>query len=385
MVYMFARRLDRPKSSFFLLGPRGTGKSTWALSEFPKAHRIDLLEESRYQNYLADPDLFAAELRAVPVASWVLVDEVQRLPSLLNEVHRAIEERKLRFALTGSSARKLRHGGVNLLGGRAGQITMFPFVPEELGASFKLERALRHGTIPLVWDSPAPEETLSAYVQTYLREEIQAEALVRNLPGFARFLPIAGLMHGQQLNVASLARDSGVARQTVAGYVEILVDTLVANTLPAYESRLRVRERRHPKFFFFDPGVVRALKRQSGTVSPEERGALFEGLVYMLLRFYQERAKLCDDICYWAPAEAKLTEVDFLVRRGKEVLAVEVKAARTVRPLDFRGLRAVSDLPGLVRKVLVFQGAAPLRTTDGIDALPFGAFAEALRAGTLWP
>lgn len=385
MVYMFARRLDRPQASFFLLGPRGTGKSTWARSEFPKAHRIDLLEESRYQSYLADPSLFADELRAVPVGSWVLVDEVQRLPSLLNEVHRAIEERRLRFALTGSSARKLRHGGVNLLGGRARQITMFPFVPEELGSAFRLQRAIQHGTIPLVWDALAPEETLSAYVQTYLREEIQAEALVRNLPGFARFLPIAGLMHGQQLNVAALARDAGVARQTVAGYIEILADTLIANTLCAYESQLRVRERKHPKFYFFDPGVVRALKRQNGTISPEERSPLFEGFIYMLLRFYQERANLCDDICYWAPAEAKTTEVDFLIRRGKETIALEVKAARTVRPLDLRGLRAVSTLRGLVRRVLVFQGPTPLTTTDGIEVLPFGVFADLLKEGALWP
>src|SRR5262249_34453636 len=160
--------------------------------------------------------------------------------------------RRLRFALTGSSARKLRRGGTNLLGGRAREITMFPFVPEELGESFRLERALRHGTLPLVWDSPEPAETLKAYVQTYLREEIQAEAVLRNLPGFARFLPIAGLMHGQTLNVASLARDAGVARQTVAGFVEILEDTLLATTLGAFEARLRVRERRHRKLYLFD-------------------------------------------------------------------------------------------------------------------------------------
>ena len=191
MYYMFPRRLEAPRASFFLLGPRGTGKSTWVRSAMPNAVYVDLLDEARYQAYLADPALFGSELRAVRASSWVVLDEIQRLPSLLNEVHRAIEERRLKFALTGSSARKLRRGGTNLLGGRARELGMFPFVPEELGAAFRLETALRQGTLPLVCDAEEPEQTLAAYVQTYLKEEIQAEALARNLGGFARFLPVA--------------------------------------------------------------------------------------------------------------------------------------------------------------------------------------------------
>jgi uncharacterized protein len=382
---MYQRQLERPRSSFFLLGPRGTGKSTWARSEFPGAHRIDLLEEARYQSYLADPGLFAAELNAVRPGGWVVVDEMQRLPSLLNEVHRAIEDRRLRFALTGSSARKLRHGGTNLLGGRARQLTMFPFIPDELGRDFRLERALRHGTVPLVWDSDEPEHTLVAYVQTYLKEEIQAEAVVRNLPGFARFLPVAGLMHGQTLNTSSLARDAAVARQTVGGYVQVLEDTLLASVLGAYEANLRVRERRHPKFYLFDAGVARALKRQLGPVTAEERGSLLEGFIFMLLRFYRERASLCDDIAYWAPAEAHKTEVDFVLSRGREKLALEVKATRTLRPSDLRGLRAIAELRGLARRILVFLGPRPLVAPDGIEVWPFDVFAQALAAGTLWP
>jgi uncharacterized protein len=385
MAYMYRRRLNRPRSSFFLLGPRGTGKSTWARSEFPSAYRIDLLDEARYQAYLADPALFAGELRTVRPGGWVLVDEIQRLPALLNEVHRALEDRRLKFALTGSSARKLRHGGTNLLGGRARQLTMFPFVPEELAHDFRLERALRHGTVPLVWDSEEPEHTLLAYVQTYLKEEIQAEAVVRNLPGFARFLPVAGLMHGQTLNVSSLAREAGVARQTVTGYVQVLEDTLLAVTLDAYEAKLRVRERRHPKFYLFDAGVARALKRQLGPVSAEERGSLLEGFAFMLLRFYRERASLCDDIAYWAPAEAHKTEVDFVLSRGRETVAVEVKATRTLRPSDVRGLRAIGELRGLARRILVFLGPRALTTPDGIDVWPFEIFARALAEGTVWP
>jgi uncharacterized protein len=382
---MFDRRLPLPKSSFFLLGPRGTGKSTWIRQALPTAHRVDLLNEARYQAYLADPALFAAELRARKRSTWVVVDEVQRLPALLNEVQRGIEELGLKFALTGSSARKLRRGGTNLLGGRARTLTMFPFVPEELGAKFKLEQALARGTLPLVHASEEPDETLRAYVLTYLKEEIQAEAAARNLAGFARFLPIAGLMHGQTLNASSLSRDAGVARQTVQDYLQILEDTLIARTLGAFEARLRVRERRAPKLYLFDPGVVRALRKELGPLRSDERGPLLEGFVYTLLCFYGERAGLYDSVGYWSPAEARTSEVDFVLRRGAATLAIEVKATRTLRPADVRGLRAISELPGLTRRVLVFTGPERLKTPDGIDVLPLAAFAEELATGALWP
>jgi predicted AAA+ superfamily ATPase len=382
---MFQRRLQPPRSSFFLLGPLGTGKSSWVHAVMPHAVLVDLLDEARYQAYLADPGLFAAELRAIPVGSWVAVDEIQRLPSLLNEVHRGMEERRLKFVLTGSSARKLRRGGTNLLGGRARELSMFPFIPEELGAAFSLEQALRHGTLPLVWDSDDREPTLQAYVQTYLKEEIQAEAVVRNLSGFARFLPVAGLMHGQTLNVSSLARDAGVARQTISGYVQILEDTLLACTLGAFAARLRVRERRHPKFYLFDPGVARALKRHRGPVAAEERGALLEGFVLMLLRCYRERAELCDDIGYWAPGEAALTEVDFVISRGNEAIAIEVKATKALRPTDLRGLRAIVGLQGLVRRSLVYLGTQRLRTPDDIEVWPFAEFTRRLAEDRIWP
>jgi uncharacterized protein len=377
------RLLKRPAGSFFLFGPRGTGKSTWLRTDLAHATWIDLLDESLYQTYLADPAEFAAELRAASPGSWVVVDEVQRLPSLLNEVHRAIEQRRLKFALSGSSARKLRRGGTNLLGGRAITRTMFPFVPEELGSSFDLNEALAHGTLPLVLASDNRKQTLTAYVQTYLKQEIQAEAAVRNLPGFARFLPVAALFHGQTLNVASLSRDAGVQRTTVTGYVEILEDTLIATRLAAFEGKLRVRERKHPKLFFFDPGVVRALKHQLGAPTVEERGPLLEGFVLMLLRFYQERGALCDDINYWAPAEAHVTEVDFVLRRAKEMVAIEVKTAKKLRDADLRGLRAVQGEAGVRRRIAVYLGDRRLETPDGIEVWPFGRFADALANGTV--
>src|SRR5438034_8372339 len=313
----YRRILTPPKGSFFLYGVRGVGKSTWAREAFPDAHIIDLLDESRYQALLANPALLGLELRTLPAHRIVVLDEVQRVPALLNEVHRAIEGARRRFVLLGSSARRLKTADTNLLAGRAAVQTMYPLVPAELGRDFDLERVLRFGSIPLVWQADDPKSTLEAYTQLYIREEIRAEALVRNLPGFLRFLPVAALFHGQVINIAGLARDAATARTTIEGYLGILQDTLLATLLPAFEARLRVRERQHPKLFWVDPGVVRAAKRQLGPVAAEERGPLLEGLVLTILRAHNQGGRLFDDLWYWAPAEARTTEVDFLRRRGR--------------------------------------------------------------------
>jgi uncharacterized protein len=374
-----------PKSSFFLFGLRGVGKSTWIRSELPDAHRFDLLDEGLYQELLADPAPFAGELHRLDRESWVVVDEIQRLPGLLNEVHRFIEERGLRFALLGSSARKLRAAGVNLLGGRALWREMLPLVPEELGSDFDLDRTLEIGALPLVLASDSPHDTLRAYVQLYLREEIKGEALVRNLPGFARFLPVAGLFHGQLVNVSAIARDAGVARTTVEGYLGVLEDTLLVRRLPAYEARLRVRERKHPKLYWMDLGVARAAKGAHGSVAREEVGHLLEGWVHTLLSTYMAERDLAEEIAYWAPAESARLEVDFLLRRGSDFCAIEVKSARRTDPGDLAGLRAIADLAGLRRRVLVHRGTRPTKTEDGIDVWPVETLLEALAEDGLWP
>jgi predicted AAA+ superfamily ATPase len=371
-----------PKQSFFLFGMRGVGKSTWAEQAFPDACRFDLLDEGLFQSYLRDPGLFGRELLRIPRGQTVVVDEVQRLPALLNEVHRFIEKAGLRFALLGSSARKLKQAGTNLLAGRALRRLMFPLLPQELGDDFDLAQVLRFGSLPVIWRSPDKEESLDAYVQLYLKQEIQAEALVRNLPGFARFLPVAALFHGQVLNVAGLSRDSGVARTTVAGYLDILADTHLAWLLPAYEGKLRVKERKHPKLYWVDSGVMRAAKQELHAPGELDRGPLLEGWAGALLRAYGEPGSGLglrhDALFYWAPAEGG-TEVDFLIRRGRELTAIEVKAKEALSSRDLNGLKAVADLKGISRRLAVFLGERPFRTEDGIDALPVRHFLEELQ------
>lgn len=384
-VRLYSRLLQAPRQSFFLFGPRGTGKSTWVRQTSPAARRIDLLDEAVYQSYLANVGLFAEELRSVPAGGVVCVDEVQRLPHLLNEVHRFIEERRLRFVLCGSSARKLKREGTNLLAGRALRRVLHPLLPAELGVDFDLETALTYGTLPVIWQAAERKEALVAYVQLYLKEEIQAEALVRNLPGFARFLPVAALFHGQTLNVASLARDAQTSRTTINGYVDIAEDTLLAFRLPAFEARMRVREKKHPKLYWVDAGIARALKRQLATVSAEERGPLFEGWVANLLRAYRDYSDLFEDWFFWSPAEAARTEVDFVLRRGRDHVAIEAKSAATIGNEELRGLRAIAGLPRLRRRVLVHPGGRPRLTEDGIEIWPASRFLDALEGGELWP
>jgi predicted AAA+ superfamily ATPase len=207
---------------------------------------------------------------------------------------------------------------------------------------------------------------------------------VRNLPGFVRFLPIAALFHGQIVNVSTIARDAGVARTTVSGYLDILEETLLCFRLPAYEARLRVRERKHPKWYWCDPGLVRAMKRSFGPVVPEERGALFEGLVAQVIRAYRDYRRICDEIYYWSPSGGSATEVDFLLKQEGRFIAVEVKTGGRFAENWCQGLRAAAELKGLARRLIVYPIGPVLKTPDGIEVLPFPEFAKLLSAGALW-
>ena len=378
------RQLDTPSQSFFLFGPRGTGKTTWVNHQFPHAYRVNLLNESLYQSYLGDISQFANELRTLKPDSWVFVDEIQRLPNLLNEVHRFIEEKNLHFILTGSSARKLKKAGVNLLGGRALFKRMYPFLPGELGPAFNLDKVLTYGSIPLVWNAADKKETLKAYLEMYLKEEIKAEALVRNLPGFVRFLPIAALLHAQTLNISGAARNAGISRTTLDGYIEILEDTLMVFRLPAYESKLRLREKKHPKLYWIDPGLVRAVNHRFGDVYPEEKGALFEGFVATLLKAYRDYDDLFDEFYYWSPASSQSTEVDFLLKRENSFIALEVKTSQHITGEHLKGLRAIAELKGVKRRIIIYRGEKKMQTEDHIDIWPFDFFCEVLGGKALW-
>ena len=378
---MYNRLFKPPTKSFFLFGPRGTGKSTLLKQQFPKAHTVNLLLERQYQSYLMNPETFYNEIQGIKPKTWIIVDEVQRLPNLLNYVHQLIEEKKWNFVLTGSSARKLKSTGINLLAGRAITKTLHPFVPLELGDDFNLMQSLKTGTLPIIWDGNDKEDRLATYVETYLKQEIKEEALVKNLGGFSRFLQIAAIMHGQLINTSNIARESEVARTTVNGFFEILEDTLIGYRLQPFAAKIRVREARHHKFYLFDPGIVRALKQKQGQLDREELGPLFEGFILHLIRSYMAYFKICDDVYFWQPAEAKKTEVDFLLKRGDQLCAIEVKSTMKIKNEDLKGLKAISELKNVKRKILVYMGNSNQKISGDFEVMTLSKFNLELKQG----
>ena len=390
MLAMYARTLQLPSRSFFLFGPRGTGKTTWLRAVLPPArsHWFDLLVDRELVRLTRDADRFTQEVEALPRGSWVVVDEVQKLPSLLNRVQDLISRhggRRYRFALTGSSARKLKRGGVNLLPGRVLNRSFYPLTAAELGGDFAIDAVLRFGSLAAVWGerSTAAEriDLLEAYVQNYLTQEIRAEALVKDLEPFTRFLDVAALANGQVTNVAAVARDAAVARPTVQGYFEILIDTLIGFWLPAWRPRAKIKEVGHPKFYFFDPGVVRALiRRLHDPLFDAERGVLLETYILHELRAWMNVSACGGRLSYWrTPSGA---EVDFVWTRGTRAVGIEVKASKRWRRGDGAALKQMAA-QGVVRRGLgVYLGDVPLK--DGpVDVLPVRSFLQRLNAGII--
>jgi len=359
-----------PGKSFFLFGPRGTGKSTWVRRRFAGAVYIDLLAAEKYTALLAAPqrlrDLVGPDHRG-----WVVIDEIQKVPALLDEVHRLIEERGLCFVLTGSSARKLRRQGVNLLAGRALTRTMHPLCALELGDDFSLERSLRHGHLPAVFSEPDPDAFLKSYVQTYMREEVMQEGFTRNIAAFARFLEAASFSQASVLNVSEVARECAVERKVVEGYFQILEDILLAVRLPVFRRRARRRLVAHPKFYFFDTGVFRAIRPAGPLDRPEEiDGAALETLVFQELRAVNAGLDLGFDLYYWRTAAGR--EVDFVLYGPRGLVAVEVKRTARPRKQDLRGLKAfLSEYPA-ARAYLLHCGTETLYI-DAVTCLPVEA------------
>ena len=380
---MYARELELPERSFFLFGPRGTGKTTWLRSILGGAHWFDLLLDRELVRLTRAPGRFTEEVEALPRGSWVVVDEVQRLPRLLNEVQDLLvrHPRRHRFALTGSSARKLRRGEANLLAGRAVNRRFFPLTAGELGRDFDVDAILRFGCLPGVCaeHEAARIDVLEAYAENYLTQEIRHEALVKNLESFTRFLEVAALVNAQVTNVAGIARDAGVARPTVQGYFEILVDTLVGTWLPAWRPRAKVKELAHPKFYFFDTGAVRALGgRLREPLGDEERGRLLETYVLHELRAHLNRSGCGGRLSYWrTPAGS---EVDFVWTRAARAVGVEVKASQRWRRGDGAALSELHREKRIRRAFGVYLGRERLR--DGpVLVLPIRAFLESLCGG----
>ena len=378
---MYKRALDLRETvrhkSIFLFGPRQTGKSTLVRETFPDAAYYDLLEADTFRELSARPEYLRQTLKAEQ--SIVVVDEVQKLPALLDEIQLLLDRnKKLRFVLTGSSARKLKRGAANLLGGRAWICRLHPLVSIELDDSRLLDR-LNRGSLPSIIDSEHYREDLKAYVGTYLREEIRAEGLTRSIENFSRFLEIAGLTSGEQINFAAVADDAGFPPRTVREHYQILEDTLVGHQIPAYQKTSKRKPVATAKFFFFDIGVANTLKRIQGIEAGSDTyGRALEHLVFLEVRAYLDYRRLDHELTYWRSRSQ--FEVDFVVG---DQLGVEVKSKARVSPRDYKGLLALGEEVKLKRKLVVCGEKQRRRADDGVEILPPGDFFRELWAGNL--
>jgi predicted AAA+ superfamily ATPase len=383
MPTMLARKLKPPDTSFFLFGARGTGKTTWIHQHFADAVHYDLLLTSESLRLARDPGLFRRECLAQPDGAWIVVDEVQRVPALLDEVQHLMTKKRQRFVLSGSSARKLRRSGANLLAGRAEVRHMFPLVSDEAGDGRVLDEVLVEGMLPLAVTRERAAAFLRSYCDVYLREEVLAEALVRQIGPFARFLEVAARVHGQSVNVSGIARDAGIARQTAQEFFQILVDTLIGHWLPAWKLKRAVKQVAHPKFYLFDSGVARHLAgRAHQAIGDEERGFLFETFLLHELRAWLHYHDRDDPLAYWRTRDG--AEVDFVIETAAGLIAIEVKASSRWDSRWNRGVEALRShhAGGLRAAYGVFTGERALQQ-DGLLVLPWREFLQRLWRGDL--
>lgn len=343
-------------SSYFLFGPRGTGKTTWLKGHYPHAYWVNLLDPEIFRFFSAGPEKLREILAEHPSQKTVVIDEVQKVPELLNVVHSLIEEKQgYQFILTGSSSRKLKKEGVNLLAGRALLRHMPPFFAGELGDAFHLERNLSLGMLPIVLDAPSPKEVLRAYAGVYLKEEVQAEGIVRNVGDFARFLETMSFSQASLINASNIARECQIARKTVDGYLAILEDLLLSFRLEVFRRKAKRALSDHSKFYFFDAGVYTSLRPQNlFDQETELEGGSLEGLVAQHLKAWQDAQMENTQLHFWRTA-SKL-EVDFIVANSRCFLAIEVKNGGTVHPADLRSLEAFREDYPKVTPILLYRG-----------------------------
>lgn len=383
---MFKRQLVLPPSgteTFFLWGPRQAGKTTLLKAHYPQDRWIDLLKSDQFRRYATNPEFLRQELEADRVGdgAQVVIDEIQKVPALLDEVHWLIENRGIRFALCGSSARKLRRGAANLLGGRALRYQLHGLAAGEMESDFDLDRVINHGYLPRMFEASQPARMLDAYVSDYLKEEVAAEGLVHNLPAFSGFLNAASLCDGEMVNFSNVAADCGVSNPTARSYFEILEDTLLGRWLPAYRKRPKRRVIGAPKFYFSDVGMVNRLARRGPlTRGSAAFGSAFENWVFHELSAYVDYREPGSELSYWRLAGG--TEVDFVLDDMR--LAVEAKCSERIASKHLRGLRSlVKDHPEIKRRIIVCLEPLARRTEDGIDILPAADFVRRLWSGEL--
>ncbi len=382
---MFKRKLVLPKENtetFFLWGPRQTGKTTLLKQEYRDAFWIDLLKADHYRRYLTHPERMREEIEALKAKPFVVIDEVQKVPKILDEVHWLHEAHGVQFALCGSSARKVKRGAANLLGGRAVRYELRGLTSAELGSAFDLERILNHGFLPRVYESAQPKRLLNSYVADYLKEEVASEGLVRNLPVFSEFLNIASLSDTHPVNYSNIARECGVSSQTVRGYFEILEDTLMARWLPSFRKRPKRRVIHSPKLYFADVGVVGFLARR-GRLEPgsELFGNAFENWCFHEITAYNGYAERFATISYWRLASG--IEVDFVI--NDMAVAIEAKSSRTISSHHLKGLRQLAiDHPTVERRIVLCLEDRPRRTSDGIEIMPYRDFMLRLWSGEIF-
>jgi predicted AAA+ superfamily ATPase len=378
---VFKRKLVLPRpgsETFFLWGPRQTGKSTLLRETYGQDRWVDLLKADEFRRYLARPELLRQELEAEPPGprAQIVIDEIQKVPALLDEVHWLIENRGLHFALCGSSARKVKRGTANLLGGRAMRHELFGLTAGELGRDFDLDRMLNHGSLPRIYEASRPKRMLEAYVSDYLKEEIAAEGLVRNLPVFSAFLDAAALSDGEVVNFSNVARDCSVSSHTTKSHFEILVDTLLGRWLPSYRKRPKRRVVAAPKFYFADVGVVNHLAKRGELVPGSELyGKAFESWVFHELSAYRSYRDRDWDLSYWRLVSG--IEVDVIL--GDMQVAIEVKSTERITSAHLKGLRTlIEDHPSVEARIVVCREPRARKTDDGIEILPASTFVRRL-------
>jgi predicted AAA+ superfamily ATPase len=360
------------QKSHFLFGPRQTGKTFLARGTLKQARFYDLLDSSVYLALSQNPGRIAEEV--TPSDRVVVVDEIQRIPGLLNEVHRLIEERGIRFLLTGSSARKLRRGGVNLLGGRARILHLHPLTYRELKTRFDLNRAIGSGLLPSIYFSENPGADLKAYAGTYLQQEIMAEGVARNIPAFSRFLGVAAACNATVVNFTNVANDAQVARTTVYEYFDILKDTLILHELPAWRRSKKRKPIASSKYYFFDVGILAALQGRKFRPHTPEFGEAFETYVMHELVCYRDYVAE-EPLSFWRSTSG--FEVDFIIG---DHTAVKAKAKPNLSPVDLKSLNALAEEKRLKRYVCVSM--EPRRRRIGnVDVLPYREFLEDLWGG----